>query len=149
MGVAAISITVITGVAFLLIMMGCHYARYSRFSSIYLIYWFGASINIINSYWVRTRQVAWSGWPKEIFGVAVMFKGWLITKVGLTLICLALAIMSCCNYQLFISHGVNSLDSIFMSLVATVILATYALVIVAVAIVAGSIILACVAYFIQ
>ncbi len=62
---------------------------------------------------------------------------------------MTLAIISCCTYQFFISHGVNSLDSIFMSLVATVILATYALVIVAVAIVAGSIILACVAYFIQ
>lgn len=78
-----------------------------------------------------------------------MFKGWLITKVGLTLICLALAIMSCCNYQLFISHEVSSLDSIFMSLVATVILAMYALVTVAVAVVAGSILLACVTYFIQ
>lgn len=78
-----------------------------------------------------------------------MFKGWSVTRVGLTLICLALAIMSCCNYQLFASHGVSLLDNIFMSLVATVILATYALVTVAVAVVAGSILLACVKYFIQ
>lgn len=147
-GVAAISMTVITGVAFILIMMGCHYVRYSRFSSVRLTYWFSAGINIVNSYWVRARQVAWSGCPKEIFGVAVMFKGWLITKVGLTLICLALAIISCCTYQFFASHEVSSLDSVFMSLIATVSLAAYALVTVAVAIVAGSIILACVKYFI-
>ena len=59
-----------------------------------------------------------------------------------------LAIISCCNYQFFASHKVSLLDSVFMSLIATVSLAAYALVTVAVAIVAGSIILACVKYFI-
>ena len=62
---------------------------------------------------------------------------------------MTLAIISCCTYQFFASHEVSLLDSVFMSLIATVSLAAYALVTVAVAVVAGSIILDCVAYFIQ
>lgn len=77
-----------------------------------------------------------------------MFKRVSIRKVGLTLICFTLTIMTCCNYQLFESRGVSLLESIVMSLTATAILAIYALVTVTIAIITGSIIIACVKYFI-